>query len=110
MQEGVHDTLPPVGILPGTEWIGDPQVECSYPVQSLRKMEMAFGRPLLNRHVVLFCALCCFCSSIEAYDMLQQQLISEIDFTAMSTKISLKEIKNELSLPLSHLKRLGDAR
>jgi len=45
------------------------------------------------------------CPSMEAYDILQQQLISEIDFTAMSTKISLKEIKNEQSLPLSHLKR-----
>jgi hypothetical protein len=45
---------------------------------------------------------------MEAYDMLQQQLISEIDFTAMSTKISLKEIKNEQSLPLSHLKPSGD--
>ena len=44
------------------------------------------------------------CASMEAYDILQQQLISEIDFTAMSTKISLKEIKNEQSLPLSHLK------
>jgi DNA-binding Lrp family transcriptional regulator len=44
------------------------------------------------------------CPSMEAYDILQQKLISEIDFTAMSTKISLKEIKNELSLPLSHLK------
>tara|TARA_B100001057_G_scaffold205181_1_gene205869 strand:- start:1485 stop:1964 length:480 start_codon:yes stop_codon:yes gene_type:complete len=44
------------------------------------------------------------CPSMEAYDNLQQKLISEIDFTAMSTKISLKEIKNEQSLPLSHLK------
>ena len=44
------------------------------------------------------------CPSIEAYDKLQQQLISEIDFTAMSTKISLKELKNEQALPLSHLK------
>ena len=40
---------------------------------------------------------------MEAYDKLQQQLISEIDFTAMSTKISLKELKNEQALPLSHL-------
>ena len=47
------------------------------------------------------------CPSMEAYDILQQQLISEIDFTAMSTKISLKEIKNEQSLPLSHLKLSG---
>ena len=47
------------------------------------------------------------CPSMEAYDILQQQLIGEIDFTAMSTKISLKEIKNEQSLPLSHLKRSG---
>ena len=43
------------------------------------------------------------CPSMEAYDILQQQLITEIDFTAMSTKISLKQIKNEYSLPLSHL-------
>ena len=48
------------------------------------------------------------CPSMEAYDILQQQLISEIDFTAMSTKISLKEMKNEQSLPLSHLRRSGD--
>lgn len=48
------------------------------------------------------------CPSMEAYDNLQQKLISEIDFTAMSTKISLKEIKNELSLPLSHLKPQRD--
>jgi DNA-binding Lrp family transcriptional regulator len=47
------------------------------------------------------------CPSMEAYDNLQQKLISEIDFTAMSTKISLKEIKNEQSLPLSHLKLQG---
>ena len=47
------------------------------------------------------------CPSIEAYDILQQQLIGEIDFTAMSTKISLKQIKNEYSLPLSHLEKLN---
>ena len=47
------------------------------------------------------------CPSMEAYDELQQQLISEIDFTAMATKISLKEIKNEQALPLSHLKTQG---
>ena len=46
------------------------------------------------------------CPSMEAYDILQQQLIGEIDFTAMSTKISLKQIKNEYSLPLSHLEKL----
>ena len=34
------------------------------------------------------------CPSMEAYDILQQQLIGEIDFTAMSTKISPKK-KNE---------------
>ena len=50
------------------------------------------------------------CPSMEAYDILQQELISEIDFTAMSSKISLKEIKTEQSLPLSHLKRSGDPR
>jgi len=47
------------------------------------------------------------CPSMEAYDILQQQLIGEIDFTAMSTKISLKQIKNEYSLPLSHLEKLN---
>jgi len=45
------------------------------------------------------------CPSMEVYDILQQQLIGEIDFTAMSTKISLKQIKNEYSLPLSHLEK-----
>ena len=45
------------------------------------------------------------CASMEAYDILQQKLIGEIDFTAMSTKISLKQIKNEYSLPLSHLEK-----
>ncbi len=45
------------------------------------------------------------CSSMEAYDIFQQKLIGEIDFTAMSTKISLKQIKNEYSLPLSHLEK-----
>ena len=48
------------------------------------------------------------CPSMEAYDILQQQLIGEIDFTAMSTKISLKQIKNEYSLPLSHLENLNN--
>jgi len=47
------------------------------------------------------------CPSMEAYDILQQQLIGEIDFTAMSTKISLKQIKNEYSLPLSHLEKMN---
>tara|TARA_B110000003_G_C16649708_1_gene533638 strand:- start:1133 stop:1615 length:483 start_codon:yes stop_codon:yes gene_type:complete len=47
------------------------------------------------------------CPSMEAYDILQQKLIGEIDFTAMSTKISLKQIKNEYSLPLSHLGKLN---
>jgi len=47
------------------------------------------------------------CPSMEAYDILQQQLIGEIYFTAMSTKISLKQIKNEYSLPLSHLEKLN---
>ena len=47
------------------------------------------------------------CPTMGAYDILQQQLIGEIDFTAMSTKISLKQIKNEYSLPLSHLEKLN---
>jgi len=44
---------------------------------------------------------------IEAYDTFQQKLISEIDFTSMSTRISLKEIKQTHQLPLSHLENLS---
>lgn len=33
------------------------------------------------------------CPSIESYDVFQQKLIGKIDFTSMSTKISLKQIK-----------------
>ena len=40
---------------------------------------------------------------IESYDAFQQELIGKIDFTSMSTKISLKEIKETPHLPLSHL-------
>ena len=40
---------------------------------------------------------------IESYDKFQQQLIGKIDFTSMSTKISLKEIKETPHLPLGHL-------
>ena len=43
------------------------------------------------------------CPDIEAYDLFQQRLIAEIDFTSMATKISMKEIKNTNTLPLMHL-------
>lgn len=44
------------------------------------------------------------CPSIEAYDLLQQRLINEINFTSMSSKISLKEMKSTHYLPINHLK------
>ena len=44
------------------------------------------------------------CPNIKAYDVLQQSLINEIDFTSMSSKISLKEMKSTHYLPLDHLK------
>ena len=44
---------------------------------------------------------------IETYDKFQQHLISVIDFTSMSTKISLKEIKETPHLPLSHLEEIA---
>jgi DNA-binding Lrp family transcriptional regulator len=40
---------------------------------------------------------------IETYDKFQQQLIGKIEFTSMSTRISLKEIKQTPHLPLTHL-------
>jgi DNA-binding Lrp family transcriptional regulator len=40
---------------------------------------------------------------IETYDKFQQRLIGQIDFTSMSTRIALKEIKQTPHLPLSHL-------
>ena len=43
------------------------------------------------------------CPSIESYDVFQQKLIGKIDFTSMSTKISLKQIKDSYLFPLSHL-------
>ena len=43
------------------------------------------------------------CPDIEAYDAFQQKLINKIDFNAMSSKISLKEMKCTHHLPLSHL-------
>ncbi len=43
------------------------------------------------------------CTSMEAYDKFQQRLIGEINFTSMSTKISLKEIKKSAQFPLFHL-------
>ena len=41
--------------------------------------------------------------SIEEYDNFQQQLISEIEFTNMSSNISLKEIKKSYYLPLNYI-------
>ena len=38
--------------------------------------------------------------SIEDYDIFQQQLISEIQFTSMSSSISLKEIKYSHAIPI----------
>ena len=41
--------------------------------------------------------------TITEYDRFQQQLIGEIEFTNMSSGISLKEIKKNISLPLNYL-------
>ena len=38
--------------------------------------------------------------SIQEYDAFQQQLISEIQFTGMSSSISLKEVKNSKQIPV----------
>ena len=43
------------------------------------------------------------CTSIEAYDKLQQELISKIEFNTMATRVSLQEIKQNHSLPLGHI-------
>ncbi len=43
-------------------------------------------------------------SSIEDYDKFQQTLISELDFTSMSSSVSLQQMKYEVSLPLNNLK------
>jgi DNA-binding Lrp family transcriptional regulator len=43
------------------------------------------------------------CPSIEAYDVFQQSIISRIQFTSMSTRIALSEIKSTNQLPLAHL-------
>ena len=40
---------------------------------------------------------------IETYDNFQQKLISKIEFTSMSTRMSLKEIKLTPHFPLDHL-------
>ena len=45
------------------------------------------------------------CPDIDAYDAFQQKLINEIDFTSMSSKISMKEMKSTHLLPLSHLQK-----
>ena len=41
--------------------------------------------------------------SVDEYDKFQQQLISEIEFSNMSSGISLKEIKKINSLPLNYI-------
>ena len=38
--------------------------------------------------------------SIEDYDVFQQKLIAEIQFTSMASNISLKEIKSSHAIPL----------
>jgi DNA-binding Lrp family transcriptional regulator len=43
------------------------------------------------------------CPSIEAYDVFQQSIIGRIQFTSMSTRIALSEIKCTNQLPLAHL-------
>ena len=43
------------------------------------------------------------CPDIESYDKFQQKLIGAIDFTSMSTRMSLKELKHTHHLPLAHL-------
>jgi DNA-binding Lrp family transcriptional regulator len=43
-------------------------------------------------------------SSIEDYDKFQQTLISELDFTSMSSSVSLQEMKYEVALPLNNVK------
>lgn len=43
-------------------------------------------------------------TSIEDYDVFQQTLINEIEFTSMSSSVSLHEIKYSVSLPLDQLK------
>ena len=48
------------------------------------------------------------CPSIELYDLFQQNLISKIDFTSMSTKMSLKQLKDTSLLPLSHLETFSN--
>ena len=40
------------------------------------------------------------CQTIHDYDLLQQKLISQIDFTAMSSRVSLQELKHSYQLPL----------
>ena len=39
--------------------------------------------------------------TIEAYDKFQQILITKIDFTSMSSSVSLQEIKYQTSFPLN---------
>jgi len=40
------------------------------------------------------------CPSIEAYDKLQQELISKIEFNSMASRVALQELKHTHSLPI----------
>ena len=60
--------------------------------------------PLFLQQFFSTCRFSFHCPNIKAYDVLQQRLINEIDFTSMSSKISLKEMKSTHYLPLDHLK------
>ena len=46
--------------------------------------------------------------TIEAYDIFQQSLISNIEFTSMSSSVSLQEIKYQTSFPLEKLVQKTD--
>ena len=50
------------------------------------------------------------CPSIEAYDVFQQSIISRINFTSMSTRVALSEIKSTNKLPLAHLADLSSSK
>lgn len=41
--------------------------------------------------------------SIESYDKFQQILISEIEFTSMSSSVSLQEMKYDVTLPFDQI-------
>ena len=47
-------------------------------------------------------------STIEAYDIFQQSLIASIEFTSMSSSVSLQEIKYQTSFPLKNWSKKTD--